>query len=422
MMRTIGWLAVLLLAGFAGVVSAAQGTGSASVETFDSERRVSNQALGSMLERYLRLRDAGGWPAFSAAGSTLGMGDASTEIPALRDILWRTSDLAENARGSSRYDGELQRAVQRFQQRHGLATDGIVGPRTRQALSVDVDARIKQIRLNLERSRRLPRDLGERYIWINTAAFELDVHEGDRVPLSMRVIVGKEKRQTPAFTESMRYLVVNPYWHVPTKLAKRDLIPALLRNPDYFTQRGIRVLSGWRDDATELDPLAIDWREYSGGRYLPYKLRQDPGPSNPLGRIKFMLPNRYSVYLHDTPGKHLFERPVRAFSSGCVRLEKPLELARYVMGSEGSGGISGKQLEAVIGTGHNQTVSLPEPIPVYMVYQTAWVDADGNAQFRNDIYGRDPALAALMRRKWSPGGDPKHAGKLSVSSLLPALK
>ena len=422
MIPVIGWLAVLLLAGFAEVASVAHGTGSASVEAFDSGPRVSYRALESMLERYLLLRDAGGWPAFSAAGSTLGTGDASTEIPALRDILWRTSDLAENARGSTLYDGELQRAVQRFQQRHGLATDGIVGPRTRQALSVDVDARIKQLRLNLERSRRLPRDLGERYIWINTAAFELDVHEGDRVALSMRVIVGKEKQQTPAFTESMRYLVVNPYWHVPTKLAKRDLIPALLRNPDYFTQRGIRVLSGWRADATELDPLAIDWREYSGDRYLPYKLRQDPGPSNPLGRIKFMLPNRYSVYLHDTPGKHLFERPVRALSSGCVRLEKPLELARYVMGTEGSGGISREQLEAIIGTGHNQTVSLPEPIPVYLVYQTAWVDTDGNAQFRHDVYGRDPALAARIQPKLSAGGGPEHAGKLSASSILPAPK
>ena len=153
MIRAIGWLAVLLLAGFAEVVSAAHGTGSASFEAFDSEPRISYQALESMLERYLLLRDAGGWPAFSATGSTLGMGDASIEIPALRDILWRTSDLAENARGSTLYDGELQRAVQRFQQRHGLTTDGIVGQRTRRALSVDVDSRIEQIQLNLERAR-----------------------------------------------------------------------------------------------------------------------------------------------------------------------------------------------------------------------------------------------------------------------------
>jgi murein L,D-transpeptidase YcbB/YkuD len=338
-----------------------------------------------MLDRYLVLRDAGGWPVLSSAGPTLDVGVDSTEIQVIREILWRARDLAENARGDTRYDGALQRAVQRFQLRHGLTIDGIVGPRTRQALSVDVDARIKQIQLNLERTRQLPRDLGERYIWINTAAFELDVHEGDRVPLSMRVIVGKQKRQTPVFTENLRYLVVNPYWHVPTKLAKRDLIPALLHNPDYFMQRGIRVLSGWQDDATELDPLAIDWREYSGSRYLPYKLRQDPGPDNSLGRIKFMLPNRYSVYLHDTPGKR-------------------------------------EQLEAIIDTGQHQVISLPEPIPVYMAYQTAWVDSDGNAQFRDDIYGRDPALAALMRQNLSPVGDPTYAGKLSVSSILPTLK
>ncbi len=419
MMRAMRYLSVLLLAGYAGIVSAENGTGFAPVERLDSEPHASYHSLRTMLDRYLVLRDAGGWPVLSSAGPTLDVGVDSTEIQVIREILWRARDLAENARGDTRYDGALQRAVQRFQLRHGLTIDGIVGPRTRQALSVDVDARIKQIQLNLERTRQLPRDLGERYIWINTAAFELDVHEGDRVPLSMRVIVGKQKRQTPVFTENLRYLVVNPYWHVPTKLAKRDLIPALLHNPDYFMRRGIRVLSGWQDDATELDPLAIDWREYSGSRYLPYKLRQDPGPDNSLGRIKFMLPNRYSVYLHDTPGKHLFERSVRTFSSGCVRIEKPLELARYVIGGED---IESEQLEAIIDTGQHQVISLPEPIPVYMVYQTAWVDSDGNAQFRDDIYGRDPALAALMRQNLSLVGDPTYAGKLSVSSILPTLK
>lgn len=421
-MRAVQYLLVLLLAVLAGAVSAAKSPDSQPVETSPLETsgfHESYYALQAMLERYLSLRDSGGWPAFSSTGPALENGDVSEEIPAIRDILWRTGDLAENARGDVHFDGELQRAVVRFQERHGLSTDGIVGKRTRLALSVDVDARITQLQLNLERARQLPPDPGERYIWINTAAFELDVYEGSRVPLSMRVIVGKQEHQTPVFSEKLRYLVVNPYWHVPTKLAVRDLIPALLRNPDYFNRRGIRVLSGWQSDATELDPQSINWAAYDRSQYLPYKLRQDPGPGNALGRIKFMLPNRYSVYLHDTPGTHLFERPVRTFSSGCVRVEKPLELARYVIGRDD---IESQQLEAIIDAGENQVISLPEPIPVYMVYQTAWVDTNGNAQFREDIYERDLALAARLERGVLPIGDANVAGKLSVSAVLPSVK
>ncbi len=419
-MRAMRYLPVLLLAIVAGAASAANSTVATPVETSYPEFsgfHTSSNTLQTMLQRYLEMRDAGGWPAFSATGPTLETGAVAAEITTLRDILWRAGDLAGNARGNVRFDGALQRAVERFQQRHGLVTDGIVGPRTRQALSVDVDARIEQILLNLERARQLPSDLGKRYIWINTAAFELDVYEGNRVPLSMRVIVGKQERQTPTLTGSMHYLVVNPYWHVPARLASHDLIPALLDNPDYFRQRGIRVLSSWRSDATELDPATIDWHKYRGNRYLPYKLQQDPGPNNALGRIKFMLPNRHSVYLHDTPGRHLFEHSVRAFSSGCVRIEKPLELARYVLRQ---GGIESEQLEAIIEAGQKQVISLPETIPVYMVYQTAWVDTDGNAQFRDDIYERDQELAALIRRKVLPTDNSNYAGKLSVSSVLPS--
>lgn len=419
MMRALRYLSVLLLTGLGGVVCAEDRIKVASVEIPDPEPHASYRSLGAMLDQYLALRDAGGWPVLSSAGPRLELGDDAAEITVIREILWRARDLAENALGDTLFDGTLERAVQRFQQRHGLTADGIVGPRTRRALATGVEARIKQIQLNLERMRRLPGDLGDRYIWINTAAFRLDVREGDRIPLSMRVIVGRKEHQTPVFAEDLRYLVINPYWHVPSKIARRDLIPALLDNPDYFTQRRIRVMSGWQDDATELDPLAIDWRRYSDDRYLPYKLRQDPGPDNALGYIKFMLPNRYSVYLHDTPGKHLFERSVRAYSSGCVRLEKPLALAQYAMGNTGA---DGKEIKAIIEAGENTTVLLPEPIKVYMAYQTAWVDTNGDLQFRDDIYERDPALAALMQDAPLPGDDTHPAGKMSLSSMLYRLK
>jgi len=289
----------------------------------------------------------------------------------------------------------LEQAVRRFQTRHGLQVDGVVGKKTRAAMAVPVEQRIHQIRLNLERWHWVPRDLGNRYILINTAAFELEAYDNDEVSLAMRVIVGKEERPTPVFTENMRYLIVNPYWNVPNKLATHDLIPAQLNDPDYFHRKDIRIFAGWQAGAEEVDPALIDWQAYLGVRYLPYKLQQAPGPANSLGRIKFMLPNAHSVYLHDTPARHLFEKPVRAFSSGCVRVENPLQLADYVLASR-SGGSARPDIESIIASGETRTLSLPESIPVYFLYQTAWTDSLGQVHFRDDIYRRDVLLAAAL--------------------------
>ena len=322
-------------------------------------------------------------------------GSESREIQTLREQLWMLGDLEESAIEGTRYDTALASGVRRFQKRHGLKTDGIVGKRTRAALSVPVEQRIQLIRLNLERWRWLPRDLGDRYITVNTAAFELQVHEGDRIPLSMRVIVGKKKRETPVFTENMQYLIVNPYWHVPTKLAIRDLIPAQVRDPNYFVRKRIRVLSSWQSDAVELHPDLIDWQSFLEGRYLAYKLRQDPGAQNSLGRIKFMLPNPYSIYLHDTPARHLFDKPVRTFSSGCIRVEDAYDLANYVL-ADGNRRYPEGRIEDIIAQGETRSLPLPRPLPVYMLYQTAWVGRDGRVQFRDDVYRRDRGLALAL--------------------------
>ncbi|MEN8762395.1 MAG: L,D-transpeptidase family protein [Thiogranum sp.] len=370
--------------------------------------------LREALLRYLAVQKSGGWPAFQHSGRKLKPGDASEDIPKLRQQLWMVGDLAKDDVLGYDYDAVLERAVIRFQQRHGLQGDGVIGKRTRAALAVPIEERIEQIRLNLERWRWMPRDLGPRYITVNTAAFELQVHDQETVPLSMRVIVGKQTHPTPVFTEKMSYLIVNPYWHVPTKVAIRDLLPKQLSDPGFFQSRSIRVLSGWQPDAVEVDPDQVDWAAYLNGRYFPYKLRQDPGPGNALGRIKFMLPNRFSIYLHDTPGRHLFNRPVRAFSAGCVRVEKPMALANYVLGTEQPS--ARVLLEALIGQEKKRTIQLAEPIAVYMLYQTAWVDENGTLQFRNDIYGHDRRLAAALRSEIAPEQGEPYAGNLSVKA------
>ncbi len=354
----------------------------------------SYQQLVKVLAAYRQLAQSGGWPVFSLAGASLEYGNSGVEIVPLRNRLRLSGDLAADVPDEHVFDFELEQAVKTFQRRHGLTADGVVGLQTREALNNSVEDRIAQITLNLERWRWLPRDLGERHIRVNMAGFDLQVHDNGKVPLSMRVIVGKDKRKTPSFTRDMNYLVFNPYWNVPNKLAREDLIPHILSDPGYLFRKKIRVLTGWGKNSEEVDPESVDWPAYQNAKYLPFKFRQDPGKRNSLGRIKFMLPNPYSIYLHDTPSRRLFKRPVRTFSSGCIRLENPIALASYVMGEKWREA----DIKRVIKRKKNKTLSLPDPIPVHMLYQTVWVDQTGVVQFRQDIYNRDKLLTVALPR------------------------
>ncbi|RRQ20019.1 L,D-transpeptidase family protein [Thiohalobacter thiocyanaticus] len=245
--------------------------------------------------------------------------------------------------------------------------------------------------LNLERWRWLPRDLGPRYIMVNIAGFRLQLVEHDEVMQDMRVIIGKPYRSTPAFVGRLRYLVFNPYWNVPERNMREDLLPQQIADPGYLAANGYRILDGWGEDAREIDPAEIDWQRVRPVQF-PYRLRQDPGPQNSLGRLKFMLPNRFDVYLHDTPARHLFERTVRTFSSGCIRVEEPVALAERVLAGTG-GDWNVAVIRHLIASGETLDVRLGEPLPVYILYWTVWVDDDGRAHFVNDVYGRDRRMA-----------------------------
>ncbi|HUF72620.1 MAG TPA: L,D-transpeptidase family protein [Gammaproteobacteria bacterium] len=350
------------------------------------------QQLATRLTELRRIRDNGGWPEIDA-GPTLRPGDSDPRIEQLRGRLRLSGDLIGDGAAGQVYDEALEAAVIRFQSRHGLTADGLVGRATLAALNVPIQQRINQIIVNLERWRWLPESLGERYVIVNIAGFRLDVVEqGDSV-MSMRVVVGRPFRRTPVFSDNIRYLVLNPSWEVPSRIAIQDKLPLIRQYPDYLAEQGYDLLEGWGSDERRVDPASIDWSTMSGQSFR-YRLRQRPGELNALGRVKFMFPNQFSVYLHDTPARELFGEDVRAFSSGCIRLHEPLALAELLLRDNPRW--TAEAIERAVAEGREQTVTLPRPIPVHLLYWTVWVDPDGVLQFRDDIYERDvPVLREL---------------------------
>jgi murein L,D-transpeptidase YcbB/YkuD len=332
----------------------------------------------------------GGWPEIPD-GETLEKGDRGERVRTLRRRLAAEGYVRPG--GKDAFDEGLEEGVRAFQRRHGLEVDGIVGRNTLAALRVPARQRAGQIEVNLERWRWLPRDLGSRYIMVNIAGFDLRVLEAGEEVMTMKVIVGRDYRRTPVFSDVMTYLVINPYWHIPTSLAVKDKIPLILKDPDYLERQGITVFSGWGEGARELDPDSVDWESMSVD-YFPYRLRQDPGAQNPLGSIKFMFPNRFSVYLHDTPDRSVFDRPERAVSSGCIRVGSPVDLAEYLL--RASPEWTRAAILKTIKRGLEETVRLPEPIAVHLFYCTAWIDDRGEIHFRRDIYGRDGKVLGAL--------------------------
>ncbi len=351
--------------------------------------------LRAALARYRKLAKGGEWRQVGP-GPTLRPGDLDPRVAALRERLRAEGHFTAPAPADTPllYDSSLESAVLRFQRLHSLAADGLVGPRTLAALDVPLAARIAEIRLNLERWRWLPRQWPQRRVLVNAAAFELRALQGDEVELSTRVIVGRPLRSTPTFVGAIRGITVNPFWNVPESIARRDIVPAQIRDPDYLRSRQIRVFENWSPGARELEPEQVDWEALRGKRF-PHYLRQEPGPHNALGRIKFLSDNEFSIYLHDTPERQLFQRESRTFSSGCIRVQTAEDLALWLF--EGVDGWNAGYLQTLIDSAETRNIRLPEPVPLYLVYFTTWVDAaSGELYFAEDIYTRNKALAAQL--------------------------
>jgi murein L,D-transpeptidase YcbB/YkuD len=345
-------------------------------------------ALKKTLAAYREQAAKGGWPQVPSS-LKLKQGQSSPLVSLVARRLAASGDYSGTVPSDGQpaaYSAELEEAVKRFQRRHGLQDDGAVGPALAAEMNIPIDARMRQIELNMERWRWLPRDLGERYVLVNVPEMRLDVWDHGQVPVSMRVVVGKPDTQTPIFNDQMTHIVFAPYWNIPDDIAQNETLPAALRDPAFLSRMNMEVVDA---SGTAVDADSVDLSNPG-----TYRFRQRPGTSNALGLVKFMFPNQFNVYLHDTPADSLFARASRSFSHGCVRVEKPETLAQYVLRDQPEW--TPERIAEAMHAGQEQTVKLKEPIPVYLGYWTARVTPDGIVQFRKDVYGTDRRLSAKL--------------------------
>lgn len=340
--------------------------------------------------RYHALAESGGWPRVPTVGPKLEPGDRHADVVTVRARLGRTGDFDPVAApvtvDTTMMDDTLVAAVKRFQARHGLAVDGKVGPRTRAAMALPARERVERMVINLRRLRDMPPAPPGRSVEVNIAGATLEGQEDGRTTFRTDVIVGMPDRPTPILRSAINRLVLNPTWTVPTTIAQKDILPRLREDPEYLAKNNFRLFDGWSGDSVELDPAAIDWTaEDVDIRAL--RLRQSPGWGNALGRIKFLFPNSHAVYLHSTPSRGLFARSTRAFSSGCVRVRDPLDLATFLLDEPETW--TPETLRAGMEAGATRTLRPRRSVPLALVYLTAWVDETDTVHFRRDIYGHD---------------------------------
>ena len=364
--------------------------------------------FGSLHPEYDRLRHAlsefralqkrGGWSTVPAIKKLEPGQRDSLAVPALRRRLMpgeaapATAGVGSSA-APALYDEQLAGAVKAFQDRHGLRPDGIVGEGTVAALNVPVEDRIDQLMLNMERWRWIPKKLGERYVLVNIPEYKLHLVDGGHEVFEMRVIVGKELKATPIFSDKMEHIVLAPYWGVPVSIVEEEIKPSMLRNPNFLKSQDMEMLNGFGPKANIIPASSVDWANLTKENWK-YVLRQRPGPKNPLGPMKFMFPNENDVYLHGTPNAWLFNKEERGFSHGCVRIEDPRKLALYLLRDQPQW--TPEKIDETVAQGKEKWIKLKEQLPVFIVYFTAWAGEDGTVHFRDDVYGHDRALEQAM--------------------------
>ncbi len=347
--------------------------------------------LRKSLVRYRTIAREGGWPVVPEGGA-LKEGKRERRVPLLRHRLQVSGELAAKKPDSSTvFSHELSVAVKRFQKLNGIEADGVVGANTIKVMNIPVERRIQQLRLNQERYRWFLADMVPTCVMVNIADFTLQYIENARYRWSTRVIVGQPSRQTPLFSADMLSIVFNPKWVIPPTILAKDALPAIRKSISYLDKKKLKVIDR---NGMIVNPASVNWSHYSA-KTFPYRLQQMGGEEGALGRIKFLLPNKYIVYLHDTPNKELFAKSTRAFSSGCIRVQNTIDLAVLVL--QDSVRWSRENIQAEINTGKTRTISLPKRIPVFMLYLTVVAEGD-EVLFREDIYNRDDTLLKALTK------------------------
>ena len=334
------------------------------------------QAIG----QYQNIVAQGGWPVVPA-NKKLKLGDEDPDVVVLRKRLMVSGDLSPRAGLSQSFDTYVDAALNRFQARHGLPSDGVMGKYTYAAMNISAQVRLGQLETNLSRIQAQAGTLGNRYVNVNIPAAQVEAVENDRIVLRHTAIVGKVDRQSPIVNSKINEIVVNPYWNAPVSIVRKDIIPLMRKNPNYLTDSKIRLFA---PDGSEVDPMNVDWSTEEAARY---RFRQDPGANNAMASVKINFPSPDGVYMHDTPQQSLFGKLMRFDSSGCVRVQNVRDLVTWIL--RDTPGWSRQHFEQTIKSGENTPIPVTNPVPVYFTYISAWSTGDGVVQFRDDIYGRD---------------------------------
>jgi len=346
------------------------------------------QLLSALYHLY-KIKWQGGWGRLPAFRS-LKKGVTTPMVSRLKKRLALSGDYKNCSQkvNANYYGSCLEKAVKRFQKRHNTKADGVVGRGTQQLLNISVESKINRVLLNLDRIKWLPHNMTERHIVVNIPEYMLHYYEYGTEKKKLRVIVGDTKHPTPIFSDTLSYLTLNPYWKLPQKIIKKEVVPAMLKNPNYIKQHGIEMHETWEENSTLIPTKGIDWSIYLDEDVkFPYVLMQRPGSKNALGRIKFKFPNKFSVYLHDTPNKKLFKRKRRAFSHGCIRLSNPFSLLKSLAKNEPY--ITTESINTIIASKKKAEIDITKDLPIHLVYLTTWVDANNQLVFGDDIYQYD---------------------------------
>lgn len=340
--------------------------------------------LKEQLIKYRNLEKKGGFPTITTHQKNLSIGNNDSCVLNLKQYLSLTGDLQKNDK-SIVFTDSLRNALQYFQQRMGLVENGKLTERTLQELNCPIEVRIRQIMVNMERLRWIPVDMEQEYLLINIPEFRLHIFEQNKPINSIKVVVGSALTKTSIFKGNLSQIVLNPYWGVPTSIVRKEIVPKLKQNTSYLARNNMEVLSGNK----VVNPASINWNSYD--KNVPFEFRQKPGKNNALGKMKFLFPNNFHIYLHDTPSKSLFNESKRAFSHGCIRVENPKKLALYLLRNDANW--NEQKVDKILKTDQETGIRVRPTVPVYIAYFTAWVDSKGQMNFRNDLYQLDDKLS-----------------------------